>query len=105
LTPDEIKAISAGELSFDARVRCYIREHFGYRWIAVADAITARKLERAVRTASYRQACPSSTRSVVLLCRFRQTDTAGRRRLQVSVALEASPGFQRLLVAVFLGRG
>jgi hypothetical protein len=30
VTPDEIKAISVGELSFDARVRCYIHQNFRY---------------------------------------------------------------------------
>jgi hypothetical protein len=49
-TPDDIKAISSRKVSFDALVRRYIHEHFGYRWIAVADALAARQLEKAIRT-------------------------------------------------------
>jgi hypothetical protein len=49
LTPNDIQAISAQKLNFDALVRRYIREHLSYGWVVVADGGAARKLETEIR--------------------------------------------------------
>jgi hypothetical protein len=49
LTPDEITAAAAGDLSLDAVTRQYIHDNLGYRYVVTADGKTALALERDVQ--------------------------------------------------------
>lgn len=49
LSRDEIEGGASGRLSLDAKVRGYVRERLGYRYVVVSDSREAANLERMVR--------------------------------------------------------
>ncbi len=59
LRPNEIRAIGAGELRFDALVRKYIHEHLAYRWIEVRDAAEAFRVEAEICGGAWASGLPS----------------------------------------------
>jgi hypothetical protein len=58
LSADEIDAIATGTLSLDAKVREFIHERLGYRFIVTPDGRTAQGIEKAVREGALRAAKP-----------------------------------------------
>lgn len=49
LTPEQVRGIAAGELSFDRLVKAFVHEHLTYRYVVVGSGADAFELERFVQ--------------------------------------------------------
>ena len=58
LGPEDIADISNGKLSFDERIRVYIREHLGFRSVVTPNFQTALRIEDSVKAVALRVGPP-----------------------------------------------
>jgi len=58
LSPTQLEAVAAGTFSIDERVRSYVAEHLGFRWLEMPDAESTRALEAMLRRGEWKHGRP-----------------------------------------------
>ncbi len=58
LTRDEVEAIAAGRVSFDRRLRDFIRDRMGYRFVVLSSGAEARAVEATLRAGQWAPGAP-----------------------------------------------
>ncbi len=58
LTRDEVEAIAAGRMSFDRRLRDFIRDRMGYKFVVLSSGAEARAVEATLRAGRWPPGAP-----------------------------------------------